>query len=79
MQELKEFLEKRIERCEQELASLSNKDDIEIISYNEEEGYIKLINFQLFESKTAPRNELFLQKKHNQNSNKENSSICFIF
>ena len=34
MEELKEFIEKRIERCEKELASLSDKDDIEIISYH---------------------------------------------
>lgn len=34
MEELKEFIEKRIKRCEQELSDLSDKDDIEIISYH---------------------------------------------
>ena len=34
MEELKEFIEKRIERCEKELASLSDKDDVETISYH---------------------------------------------
>lgn len=34
MEELKEFLEKRIKRCEQELSALSDKDDVETISYH---------------------------------------------